>query len=44
MLKLTVHLQRKDVRAPVNFQAVSMWRSKHIIDNQLPYDAEGTVE
>ena len=44
MLKLTLHMQHKDMRPSVNFQTVSMWRSKNMTDNQLPYDGEGTVE
>ena len=44
MFKLTVHLQRKSMRIPVNFQNISMWQSKNMIDNQLPYEGVGTVK
>ena len=43
MLKLTLHVQRKGMRPSVNFQTVSMWQSKNMTDNQLPYHGESTV-
>ena len=43
MVKLTLHLQRKDMRTPVKFQKISMWQSKTMIDYQLPYEGVRTV-
>ena len=42
-VEINLHMQHKDMRPSVNFQKVSMWRSKNMTDNQLPYDGEGTV-